>query len=195
MHIGFPPLEGHFVRMEPLKPEHKEEIRAAIDCEPATWSIMLVNPVGAGFEEYWSASCGAPLSERMPYAIRRLSDGQVVGTSTYFTASAKHGGVEIGATFLRPDVRASAVNPESKILMLSHAFDCGAVRVQFKVDSRNERSQAAVAKLGAVREGVLRRDMRTWTGHMRDTVVFSILDSEWPTVKLRLEQRLTKLTR
>ena len=194
MDIGFHPLEGHFVRMEPLKPEHKEEIRAAIDCEPATWSIMLVNPVGSDFEEYWSASCGAPLSERMPYAIRRLSDGQVVGTSTYFTASAKHGGVEIGATFLRPDVRASAVNPESKILMLSHAFDCGAVRVQFKVDSRNERSQAAVAKLGAVREGVLRRDMRTWTGHIRDTVVFSILDSEWPTVKLRLEQRLTKLT-
>jgi RimJ/RimL family protein N-acetyltransferase len=194
MDIGFHPLEGRFVRMEPLKPEHKEEIRAAIDCEPATWSIMLVNPVGAGFEEYWSASCGAPLSERMPYAIRRLSDGQVVGTSTYFTASAKHGGVEIGATFLRSDARASAVNPESKILMLSHAFDCGAVRVQFKVDSRNERSQAAVAKLGAVREGVLRRDMRTWTGHVRDTVVFSILDSEWPTVKLRLEQRLTKLT-
>jgi N-acetyltransferase len=194
MDIGFGSLEGHFVRMEPLKPEHKEEIRAAIDCEPAAWSIMLVNPVGAGFEEYWSASCGAPLSERMPYAIRRLSDGQVVGTSTYFTASAKHGGVEIGATFLRPDVRASAVNPESKVLMLSHAFDCGAVRVQFKVDSRNERSQAAVAKLGAVREGVLRRDMRTWTGHIRDTVVFSILDSEWPTVRLRLEQRLAKLT-
>ena len=194
MDIGFHPLEGRFVRMEPLKPEHKEEIRAAIDCEPATWSIMLVNPVGAGFEEYWSASCGAPLSERMPYAIRRLSDGQVVGTSTYFTASAKHDGVEIGATFLRSDARANAVNPESKILMLSHAFDCGAVRVQFKVDSRNERSQAAVAKLGAVREGVLRRDMRTWTGHMRDTVVFSILDSEWPTVKHRLEQRLTKLT-
>jgi len=194
MDIGFNPMEGHFVRMEPLMPLHKEEIRAAIDCEPASWSIMLVNPLGAGFEEYWSASCGAPLTERMPYAIRRLSDGQVVGTSTYFTALAKHGGVEIGATFLRPDVRASAVNPESKILMLGHAFDSGAVRVQFKVDMRNERSQAAVAKLGAVKEGVLRRDTRTWTGHLRDTVVFSILDSEWPNVRLRLEQRLAKLT-
>jgi RimJ/RimL family protein N-acetyltransferase len=115
----------------------------------------------------------APLTERMPYAIRRLSDGQVVGTSAYFTASAKHGGVEIGATLLRPDVRAGLVNPESKILMLGHAFDSGAARVQFKVGSRNERSQAAVAKLGAVKEGVLRRDMRTWTGHQRDTVVFS----------------------
>jgi RimJ/RimL family protein N-acetyltransferase len=194
MDVGFHPIEGRFVRMEPLMPQHKEEIRAAIDCDPASWSIMLVNPVGAGFEEYWSASCGAPLTERLPYAIRRLSDGRVVGTSTYFMASAKHGGVEIGATFLRPDVRASPVNPESKMLMLSHAFDSGAVRVQFKVDLRNERSQAAVAKLGAVKEGVLRRDTRTWSGHIRDTVVFSILDSEWPAVKLRLEQRLATQT-
>jgi hypothetical protein len=69
-----------------------------------------------------------------------------------------HGGVEIGATFLRPDVRASPVNPESKMLMLGHAFSSGAVRVQFKVDLRNARSQAAVAKLGAVKEGVLRRE-------------------------------------
>jgi RimJ/RimL family protein N-acetyltransferase len=135
----------------------------------------------------------APPTERLPYVIRRLSDGQVVGVSTYFTAKAKHGGVEIGATFLRSDVRANFVNPEAKKLMLRHAFNAGAVRVQFTVDVRNERSQGAVAKLGAVREGVLRRDTRTWTGHMRDTVVFSILDSEWPTVKLQLEQRLAKL--
>jgi N-acetyltransferase len=194
MDIGFHPLEGRFVRMEPLMPEHKEEVRTAIDCDPASWSIMLVNPVGAGFDEYWSASCGASPTERLPYAIRRLSDNRVVGTSTYFMASAKHGGVEIGATFLRPDVRAGPVNPDAKILMLGHAFDCGAVRVQFKVDIRNVRSQAAVAKLGAVKEGVLRRDTRTWTGHIRDTVVFSILDSEWPAVRLRLQQRLAEPT-
>jgi RimJ/RimL family protein N-acetyltransferase len=193
MNIDFRPIEGRFVRMEPLTPEHKEEIRAAIDCDEASWSIMLVNPVGAGFEEYWSDSCGAPRTERVSYAIRRLSDGRVVGTSAYFTASAKHSGVEIGATFLSPDVRAGAVNPESKILMLGHAFESGAVRVQFKVDSRNARSQAAVAKLGAVKEGVLRRDRRTWTGHIRDTVVFSILDSEWPKVRLGLERRLAEV--
>lgn len=192
MDIGFRSLEGHFVRLEPLTPEHKEEIRAAIDCDPTSWSILLVNPVGAGFEEYWSASCGAPLTERMTYAIRRVLDGRVVGISTYFMASAKHGGVEIGATFLHPDVRESLVNPEAKMLMLSHAFDSGAARVQFKVDMRNERSQAAVAKLGAVKEGVLRRDTRTWTGHLRDTVVYSILESEWPAVRLRLQQRLAK---
>ncbi len=194
MDIPFLPVEGRLVRIEPLRPEHKEDVRAAIDCDPAAWSILLVNPMGAGFEEYWSANCGAQTTERLPYVIRRLSDGQLVGVSTYFTARAKHGGVEIGATFLRPDVRASFVNPETKLLMLGHAFNAGAVRVQFTIDARNERSQAAVAKLGAVREGILRRDTRTWTGHIRDTVVFSILDSEWPAVKLRLEQRLAKLT-
>jgi RimJ/RimL family protein N-acetyltransferase len=136
---------------------------------------------------------------RAPDGAHALRHSSLVGRPggrnlDFFMASAKHGGVEIGATFLRPDVRASSINPEAKILMLSHAFDSGAVRVQFKVDSRNERSQAAVAKLGAVKEGVLRRDMRTWTGHIRDTVVFSILDSEWPAVRLRLQQRLAKLT-
>ena len=189
MDIPFHPIEGRLVRLEPLAPEHKEEVRAAIDCDPAAWSILLVN-----FEEYWSANCGAPPAKRLPYVIRRLSDGQLVGVSTYFTAKAKHGGVEIGATFLRPDVRAGFVNPATKLLMLGHAFNSGAIRVQFTVDARNERSQAAVLKLGAVREGMLRRDTQTWTGHIRDTVVFSILDSEWPAVRLRLEQRLAELT-
>ena len=114
----------------------------------------------------------------------------MVGASSYFTAKTKHGGVEIGATFLRPDVRASFVNPEAKLLMLDHAFNSGAFRVQFTIDARNERSQAAVVKLGAIKEGILRQDTRTWTGHIRDTVVFSILDREWPAVRARLEQRL-----
>ena len=77
------------------------------------------------------------------------------------------------------------------MVMLEHAFASGALRVQFRVDTRNKRSQAAVAKLGAVREGVLRRDRLTWTGYVRDTVVFSILDHEWPAAKQQLERRLT----
>jgi len=89
MNIGFHPLEGRFVRMEPLTPEHKEEVRATVDCDEASWSIMLFNPVGVGFEEYWSASCGAPLTERMPYAIRRLSDDRVVGDVGLFHSVGK----------------------------------------------------------------------------------------------------------
>jgi RimJ/RimL family protein N-acetyltransferase len=188
--LDFRPLEGRFVRLEPFAPALKEDVRAAIDCDAETWAIMPVNPMGDGFESYWSAACGAPPTERIAYAIRLLSNGRVVGMSTFYTGLAGQGGVEIGTTFLHPDVRAGVVNPETKYLMLEHAFACGAVRIQFRVDTRNTRSQAAVAKLGAVREGVLRRDRLTWTGYIRDTVHFSILNDEWPAVKARLEARL-----
>jgi RimJ/RimL family protein N-acetyltransferase len=188
--LEFCALEGRFIRLEPFSAELKEEVRAAIDCDPEAWSIMPINPTGAAFEAYWVGACGAPRDERMPFAIRRLSDSQVVGMSSYYTGLAAQGGVEIGSTFLHPDVRGGVVNSESKMLMLKHAFDSGAVRVQFRVDVRNTRSQAAVAKLGAIREGILRRDRLTWTGHIRDTVYFSILDGEWPGVH---DQLMTSL--
>ena len=190
MELEFCYLEGRFIRLEPFAPELKEEVRAAIDCDPETWDIMPINPMGAGFESYWAVDCGAPTEERMSYAIRRRSDWRVVGMSSYYTALAGQGGVEIGTTFLHPDVRGGVVNSELKMLMLEHAFDSGVVRVQFRVDTRNPRSQAAVAKLGAVREGVLRRDRLTWTEYVRDTVFFSILDEEWPAVREQLEMRL-----
>lgn len=190
MELDFCVLEGRFIRLEPFTPELKEEVRAAIDCDPETWSIMPINPMNAGFETYWAVACGAPTDERMSYAIRRRSDSLVVGMSSYYTALHTQGGIEIGTTFLHPDVRRTAVNTESKLLMLTHAFGAGAARVQFRVDVRNVPSQTAVAKLGAVKEGVLRRDRLTWTGHIRDTVYFSILDSEWAGVHERLMARL-----
>jgi N-acetyltransferase len=192
MELIFKPLDGRFVRLEPFEERLKEEVRAAIDCDPDTWAIMPVNPVGEHFEDYWAAACGAPLNERMAYAIRRRSDCCVAGMSSYYTSLANQGGIEIGTSFLHPDVRGGPINPEAKLLMLDHAFASGAVRVQFRVDTRNQRSQAAVAKLGAVREGTLRRDRLTWTGYIRDTVYFSILDNEWPNVKLRLERRIAQ---
>jgi N-acetyltransferase len=192
MELIFKPLDGRFVRLEPFEERLKEEVRAAIDCDPDTWAIMPVNPVGEHFEDYWAAACGAPLNERMAYAIRRRSDCRVAGMSSYYTSLANQGGIEIGTSFLHPDVRGGPINPEAKLLMLDHAFASGAVRVQFRVDTRNQRSQSAVAKLGAVREGTLRRDRLTWTGYFRDTVYFSILDDEWPNVKLRLERRIAQ---
>lgn len=190
MRLEFRHLEGNRVRLEPFVKKLKEEVRAAIDCDPKTWDIMPINPTGAGFENYWSVACDAAVDERMSYAIRRRTDGRVVGMSSYYTSLAGQGGVEIGTTFLHPDVRGGAVNSESKLLMLQHAFDSGAVRVQFRVDARNVRSQAAVARLGAVREGILRHDRLTWTGYVRDTVYFSILDDEWPAVRAQLTERL-----
>jgi N-acetyltransferase len=190
VNLEYIPLTGRFLRLQPFAPDLKAEVRAAVDCDPDTWAIMPVNPMGDGFDVYWSAACGAPPSQRMAYAIRRHGDDRVIGMSTYYTELLSQGGVSIGTSFLHPDARGGVANPEAKLLMLGHAFDCGAVRVQFKVDTRNRRSQAAVAKLGAVREGVLRRDRLTWTGYIRDTVVFSILDHEWPQLKARLKARV-----
>jgi N-acetyltransferase len=192
MKIDFKQLNGRFVQLEPFADHLKEEVRAAIDCDPETWAIMATNPTGESFAAYWSAACNAPPTDRLAYAIRRRSDLRVVGMSTYYTSLSAQGGVEIGTSFLHPDVRSGSVNPETKLLMLGHAFASGAERVQFRVDTRNQRSQAAVTKLGAVREGVLRRDRVTWTGYIRDTVYFSIIREEWPAIKARLQDRLTE---
>ena len=194
MKLEYAPLAGRFLRLQPFAAGLKAEVRAAVDCDPETWAIMPVNPMGEeGFDTYWAAACGAPPGERMAYAIRRCSDDRVIGMSTYYTGLLSQGGVEIGTSFLHPDARGGPANPEAKLLLLDHAFNSGAARVQFRVDTRNRRSQAAVAKLGAVREGVLRRDRLTWTGYIRDTVVFSILDDEWPRVKAQLHARVDRL--
>ena len=193
MKLEYIPLTGKFLRLQPFAPELKAEVRAAVDCDPETWAIMPVNPMGDGFDAYWSAACGAPPGQRMAYAMWRCSDDRVIGMSTYYTELLSQRGVSIGTSFLHPSVRGGPANPEAKLLMLDHAFACGAVCVQFKVDTRNRRSQAAVAKLGAVREGVLRRDRLTWTGYIRDTVVFSVLDHEWPRLKAQLQSRVDDL--
>jgi RimJ/RimL family protein N-acetyltransferase len=188
---AFVPLEGRFVRLEPFTPAIEAEVRAMLDCDIDHWAIMSSSGQGERFESWWAAGMAEQArGERMSYAVRRLSDGRVVGTTAYLTLRPAHRGLEIGATFLHPDVRGGPVNPESKRLLLDHAFAAGIVRVEFMVDVRNARSQAAVAKLGARPEGVLRRHKITWTGHIRDTAVFSIIDEEWPAARAALDARL-----
>ena len=191
MNLKSKALKGRYVRLEPITPEHREELKAAIDCDPESWEIMSVNGCGEGFEDWWGALIGeTERGERMGFAVRRLSDKKVVGTTSYLNVRKVHGGVEVGATFLNPEARSGPVNPESKRLLLGHAFDSGAIRVEFMIDNRNARSQAAVLKLGASEEGVLRNHKITWTGHVRDTAVFSITDSDWRAVAERLDFRL-----
>ncbi|WP_419252582.1 GNAT family N-acetyltransferase [Caulobacter sp. ErkDOM-YI] len=197
MNIQILPLNGRHVRLEPIAPDLtgalRDELRAAIDCDPASWEIMSTNGCGEGFEDWWGALQGeTQRGERIGFAIRRLSDGKVVGTSSYLNIRKLHKGLEVGSTFLHPDARSGPINPESKRLMLAHAFDAGAIRVEFMIDVRNARSQAAITKLGADKDGVLRNHKITWTGHVRDTAVFSITDADWPGVKQRLDFRLTE---
>ncbi len=185
MNIAPIPLIGRFVRLEPLNADHKEGLRAALDCDPETWLIYPVNGRGEAFESLWQT-----LVKQFAYIVIRNADMRVVGMSSYFPDASGQSNVEIGATFLHADARACAVNPDMKRLMLAHAFTSGARRVGFKVDTRNARSQAAVLKLGATKEGVWRRERQTWTGHVRDTAQFSILESEWPEVRANLDARL-----
>jgi RimJ/RimL family protein N-acetyltransferase len=184
-------LQGRFLRLEPFTPALREEVRGALDVDEQTWAIMASNAMGAQFDGWWQGALAEQAAgARQPYAIRRLSDGRLVGTSSYMALRPAHRGLEIGSTFLHPDVRSGPLNPEAKRLMLAHAFEAGMLRVEFMVDVRNARSQAALLKLGAVGEGVLRRNRITWTGHIRDTAVFSITDLEWPAVRQRLDARL-----
>ena len=186
-------LENRWVRLEPASPASKEEVRAAISGHADDWSIMASNAGGAAFDDWWDGRIrhmeggGGPC-----YAVRRLADGRVVGSSSLHDLVPAHRRVELGSTFYQPDARGGVVNPASKRLLLQHAFDSGMVRVEIITDAVNARSQAAIAKLGATREGVLRRHKITWTGRVRDTVIFSITDLDWPEVRDRLDARLER---
>ena len=184
-------LRGRFIQLEPFTPELKAPVRAALDTDDAAWAIMVNNGGGDGFEDWWSKRlANTAAGSELAFAVRRRSDGEVVGSSGYYTFRPEHRGVEIGSTYYRPDARSGPVNPEAKLLLLTHAFEAGAVRVEFVTDAVNARSRAALLKLGAVEEGVLRRHKITWTGRIRDTVMFSITDEDWPAVRARLQARL-----
>jgi RimJ/RimL family protein N-acetyltransferase len=184
-------LTGRHVRLEPFTPALKEPVGRALDCDPETWAILAHCGRGEHFAGWWDRMTGDQAAGRtIPFAVVRQADGEVVGTTSWLDIQRAHAGVEIGSTFYRPDARAGVVNPACKRLLLEAAFAAGAQRVQLKVDARNARSQAAVRKLGAVQEGVLRRNLKTWTGYWRDTVVFSILAEEWPSVRAALDARL-----
>ena len=184
-------LENRWIRLEPFTRELKEQVRAALNVDESAWSIMVSTAYGGHFDPWWDGFVERLAAGRdTPYAVRRLEDGRVVGTSSLHDLFPQHRRVELGSTFFHPDARGGVVNPASKRLLLQHAFDSGIVRVEIITDGINARSQAAIAKLGAVREGVLRRHKITHTGRVRDTVMFSITDQDWPGVRAGLDARL-----
>jgi RimJ/RimL family protein N-acetyltransferase len=183
-------LENAFVRLEPFEDRHKEPLRAACDADPDLWPTLYYSSLGGPeFDGGWDAIRQQQQKGwRLPYAV--LHDGECVGLSTFIDIQPKNRTAEIGTTYYRPDARGGAVNPATKRLLLAHAFACGAQRISFQVDSINARSRAAMTKLGAVQEGVLRHDKVTWTGRIRSSVIFSILAEEWPAIRESLDRRL-----
>ena len=184
-------LSGRWVRLEPLEARHDGELQAACDADPEIWDLYPVNMSGAHYAG-WRAGLQRRVDQGQALAYAIVADGRCVGVSS-FTLDDPSRRCEIGNTYLRPEVRGGPVNPESKLLMLDHAFAAGMNCVQFRVDALNQRSRAAVTKLGARQDGILRQDRITWTGRVRDTVMFSILRTEWPEVKTRLLTRLAGL--
>jgi N-acetyltransferase len=182
-------LEGRHVRLEPLEPHHHAELKRACEADTEIWNLYPFPMTGAHFD-VWAEGVAKRVTRSDAIAYAVLQKGHVVGVSLFSTVDTPNCRVEIGNTYYHPDVRGGVVNPESKFLMMSHAFDSGAHCVQFRVDAANPRSRAAVLKLGARQDGILRADRITWTGRTRDTVVFSVLAKEWPEIRARLLQRL-----
>lgn len=185
-------LEHETVRLEPLAVRHAPGLFAAADPDlfrftpqaPKEWS-----PAGFEADVQWVLSIPASVA----FAVVHRASGAVIGRTTYMDIHAEHRGLEIGRTWISKAHQGTRVNPEMKYLMLKHAFEGlapGAIRVQFVTGFTNVHSQRAIAKLGAVREGVMRKNRILATGNPRDSVYFSVIDDEWPAVKARLEARL-----
>ena len=169
------PLAGDGIRGEPFEERHRDGLRAACAEDLEIWPIYSVNFGPEDFDRNIDLLSGY----RRNCTFVLFEGDELVGMSSFLGIDELRQVVEIGSTYYRPAFRGTGFNRRAKDMMLRRAFDCGVRRVEFRVDARNARSQAALAKIGAVREGVLRADRITWTGHVRDTVLFSILAGEW----------------
>ncbi len=188
-------LTGRVVRLEPLSEEHIPALALA-GREESIWKYMLYGDPTS--EESMTAWVRDMLSRQqagtdLPFAVIHLASGRAAGATRYMEMRPAHKGLEIGGTWYAPEFQRTRVNTECKYLMLKYAFEVMmCVRVQFKVDARNERSIRAIERLGAVREGLLRNHYILQDGTFRDSVYFSIIDMEWPGVKRRMEERLKR---
>lgn len=182
------------LRLEPLRAHHHAGLGRAVEADTTIWDTLYpFSMAGAHFEPFMAdLARKRAAGYAMPFAV--LQSGEVVGLTCYLRINPAWCSLDIGSTYHRPDVRGGVVNPLAKLLLLDHAFACGARRVQFRVDALNTRSRAAVLKLGAVEEGTLRREKPTWTGRLQDTVIFSILDDEWPERRPALRRRVDGLS-
>jgi N-acetyltransferase len=186
-------LKGRFVRLEPLTQSHADAMREHYD--PIVETFMSRGAPKdtslTAMQAYIEMLNTEP--NRINFAICIQNSSDVAGRISYSEIRPAHKSLEVG-TMIVPKFQGGFCNPESKLLMLEHAFTVlGAARVQFKADARNERSLKALEKLGATREGTLRKYQTRPDGFVRDSVVYSILDSEWQAVKTNLEQRLSTL--
>jgi len=185
-------LQNAFVRLEPLSLVHADDLaEATVGLEHAWYtSVPSADGVVAEIEQRLAWHDEGSMN---PWAVRRLDTGKAIGMTTFCNIDQPNRHVEIGHTWIAVDAQRTAVNTASKLLLLGHAFErCDAVAVEFRTHWHNLQSRAAIARLGAKQDGVLRNHRIGPEGTLRDTVVFSILPHEWSAVRLGLESRLSR---
>lgn len=187
-------LNGPFVRLEPLTLDHVPAL-ARVGLDPSIWNWI---PTPLPDIDAMRAYVKLALDEQrrglaLPFAIVDATTGEVIGSTRFANIDATNRRLEIGWTWLAVSHQRSAANTNAKRLLLGHAFDAlGAMRVELKTDALNEKSRNAILRIGATQEGIFRKHLITASGRVRDTVYFSILDTEWPDVRRRLDARLAR---
>lgn len=169
------PIDAPGLRLEQLRDDHRETLRAICPVDDPVWEIFPNRWAAEDFDAIFDATIAHP--DRRPFLIR--ADDVAVGMSGYLHLNPADNWLELGGTYMTPSARGTGLNGRIKRRLIGRAIDCGFTRIEFRIDQRNIRSQRAVEKLGAVREGVLRQQRIIWTGHVRDTVIYSILADEW----------------
>lgn len=180
-------LRGQYIQLEPMNETHSEILKEISQDEKiSAYSPALKLKFDSWFDK------ALKTSHQSSFIIRSLSDDKIVGSTRYYDIHTEHQRLAIGYTWIIQSMWGTFVNPESKLLLLKHAFDVLSFnRVEFFIDSRNSRSLAAIKKIGATEEGLLRQHIVLDDGYIRDTVVCSILKSEWPLVQRNLEEKLS----
>lgn len=190
-------LAGRRVVLEPLAREHRDALVAAVEDGRLweLWYTRVPDPAGMAAEVERRLAL-QEAGSMLPFTVRRADTGVVVGMTTYMNVAMDDLRVEIGSTWTARSAQGTGVNAESKLLLLGHAFDVlGCAAVEFRTHWHNRQSREAIERLGAKQDGVLRRHTRMADGVWRDTVVYSVLDSEWPAVRNGLEHRLRRVGR
>ena len=192
MHCSSFILHGQYAQLEPLIQDHLSDIQAAA-ADGELWKLFFTSvPIFEQTQQWLDIALELRNQQKaIPFIVRSKSDGKIVGTTRYCNIDQNNKRLEIGYTWYSQSVQRSAINTECKLLLLTHAFEVFACNaVEFRTDWFNRKSQAAIERLGAKRDGVLRNHMILPDGRVRDTVVYSILQNEWPGVKKNLQYML-----
>ncbi|MCK4817098.1 GNAT family N-acetyltransferase [bacterium] len=188
-------LIGSIVRLEPLSEAHVPEL-ADIGQDESIWKFLpygSINTEAKMSEHVKMLLARATQGTDLPFAVVLIESNKPIGCSRYLEIREDHRALEIGGTWYGRAYQRSGANTECKYLLIKHAFETlGCIRVQFKTDARNQRSQISLERIGAVKEGTLRQQMITADGQVRDSIYYSIIESEWPSVKANLEEKLER---